>query len=51
MKKYEIVKHETQGYFYIWDLENNIQLCDSDGEPIRFATIEQAQQFIETIGA
>jgi hypothetical protein len=49
--KYEIVKHETQDYYYLWDNEAGAQVCDPDGEPLRFETREQAAEYIEDLEA
>ena len=44
--KYEITKHETRDYYYIWDNEANAQVCDPDGEPLRFDTEAEAIEYI-----
>lgn len=49
--QYEIIRHETKKYFYIWDNETGAQLCDLDGEPLRFETREQAAEYIEDLEA
>lgn len=48
MKNIEILRHESKKYFYLWNNETNEQVCDLDGNPYRFKTREQAQDFITT---
>lgn len=45
---YDIVKHETKNYYYIWDLYTNEEVSNEDGEPYHFATVQEAQDFIDT---
>lgn len=47
--QYEIIRHETKKYFYIWDNETGAQVCDLDGNPYRFATFGEAAEFIEDL--
>ena len=47
--KYEIVKHETKDYYYIWDLMKNEEICDEVGEPYRFDSEDEANEFIENL--
>ena len=49
MNKYEIVRHESKTYFYIIDLTKNEQLCDEDGNPYRFHTYREAEDFISDL--
>lgn len=47
--KYEIVKHETKDYYYIWDLMKNEEICDEVGEPYHFDSEDEANEFIENL--
>lgn len=48
-KEYEIVKHETEDYYYVWNLTDNEEECDENGEPYRFDTIGEAEEYIINI--
>lgn len=47
--KYEVVKHETKKYYYVWDLNLNEEICDEDGNPYHFDTLEEANTYIDTL--
>ena len=47
--KYETVKHEDKKYYYVWDLEENREICDEDGNPYHFDTLDEANAYIETL--
>lgn len=49
--KYEIMKHEIKDYYYVWDLIKNEQVCDEDGNPYRFGTLKEAEQFVNELEA
>lgn len=42
----EILRNKEKGYFYIWDNVNNAQLCDDNGAPLTFKTLEQAREYL-----
>lgn len=44
---YEIVKQKDKGYYTIFN--GNDQLCDADGNPIRFKDIKKANKCLEDI--
>lgn len=48
--KYKIVKHEIKDYYYVWNLTKNKQVCDEDGNPCRFGTMKEAEQFVNELG-
>lgn len=47
--KYEAVKHETKDYYYVWDLEENREICDEDGNPYHFDSLDEANEYIENL--
>ena len=47
--KYEVVKHETKDYYYVWDLEENREICDEDGNPYHFDSLDEANEYIENL--
>ena len=47
--KYEVVKHETKDYWYVWDLMKDEEICDEDGEPYRFDSLDEANEYVETL--
>ena len=47
--KYETVKHETKDYYYVWNLEDNKEVCDEDGNPYHFDSLEEAESYIDTL--
>lgn len=47
--KYEAVKHETKDYWYVWNLMKNEEVCDEDGEPYHFDSLEETKQYIENL--
>lgn len=47
--KYEAVKHEIQKYYYVWNLEENREICDEDGNPYHFDTLDEANAYIENL--
>lgn len=44
---YEVVKQKDKGYYTIFN--SNDQLCDADGNPIRFEDIKKANKCLEDI--
>lgn len=46
---YEVVKHETKDYWYVWNLMKNEEVCDEDGEPYHFDSLEEAKQYIKNL--
>lgn len=46
MEHVEILRHESKKYFYLWNTRTGAQVCDLDGNPYRFETHTQAQDFI-----
>ena len=47
--KYEPVRHETQKYYYVCNLDTNEEVCDEDGNPYHFDTLDEANAYIETL--
>ena len=47
--KYETVKHETKDYWYVWNLEENEEVCDEDGNPYHFDSLEEAEAYIDNL--
>lgn len=47
--KYEAVKHETKDYWYVWNLEKNEEVCDEDGNPYHFDSLEEAEAYIDNL--
>lgn len=47
--KYETVKHETKDYWYVWNLEENREICDEDGNPYHFDSLDEANAYIENL--
>lgn len=47
--KYETVKHEIEDYWYVWDLEENKEVCDEDGNPYHFDSLEEAEAYIDNL--
>ena len=47
--KYETVKHETKDYWYVWNLEKNEEVCDEDGNPYHFDSLEEAEAYIDNL--
>lgn len=46
-RRYEIIKHETKDYWYIWDNEADAQVCEPDGDPWHFDSLEEAEEWVE----
>lgn len=47
--KYETVRHETKKYYYVWNLDTNEEVCDEDGNPYHFDTLDEANEYIENL--
>lgn len=45
--RYDIIKHETKDYWYIWDNEADAQVCEPDGDPWHFDSLEEAEEWVE----
>lgn len=51
-KRYEILRQDPDKnprLWYIWDNEKNEQVCESDGAPVRFDTLEDAQAYVAEV--